>query len=311
MYPIAGPGATVDNKFTEGDPIGGIPATVVTDDWCNDVQGELLALLTAAGITPAINTPNQVLKALRKITTGVVGQSRNLFSNVTSANVSATVTADELVLESALGGFRICLPGFNKTITLSGTGVDGMDTGAAPVSGWVAVYAIYNETTGVSGLLGKNATAGVQTETYTGASMPSGFSHSALVGVYRTTAASIFDRQMIVDRFNHFFGVLVAGTSGTLVAQSVAAVAPLNAKTIRILVAITSSAAGQMSAAICSTSGGLGFPGFSQITGVTTAGAQQVTGSFAEIPIIGGQIYWASSTANTTSAGFNSYGFSF
>jgi len=52
MHRIDGPGATVDNKFTDGDPVGGVPATVVTDDWLNDVQENIMAVLAAAGITP-------------------------------------------------------------------------------------------------------------------------------------------------------------------------------------------------------------------------------------------------------------------
>jgi len=65
MYKIDGPGATPDGHFTEGDPIGGVPATVVTDDFMNDVQDELLNILAAASITPAVNTRNQVLLALQ------------------------------------------------------------------------------------------------------------------------------------------------------------------------------------------------------------------------------------------------------
>lgn len=67
MHRIDGPGATVDNKFTEGDPTAGVPATVVTGSWLNDVQEELLALLTAAGIAPVKGTQNQVLAALRRL----------------------------------------------------------------------------------------------------------------------------------------------------------------------------------------------------------------------------------------------------
>ncbi|QBR31897.1 MULTISPECIES: hypothetical protein [Pseudomonas] len=65
MHRIDGPGATADNKFTEGDPVGGVQATVVTEDWLNDVQEELISILTAAGITPAKGTQNQILAALR------------------------------------------------------------------------------------------------------------------------------------------------------------------------------------------------------------------------------------------------------
>lgn len=65
MHRIDGPGATVDNKFTDGDPVGGIQATLVTDDWLNDVQEELMSVLAAGAITPVKGTQDQVLKAIR------------------------------------------------------------------------------------------------------------------------------------------------------------------------------------------------------------------------------------------------------
>lgn len=64
MHRIDGPGATVDNRFTDGDPIGGVQATMVTDDWANDVQEELMSILAAGGVTPVKGTQDQVLSAL-------------------------------------------------------------------------------------------------------------------------------------------------------------------------------------------------------------------------------------------------------
>lgn len=70
MHRIDGPGATVDNKFTDGDPVGGVPATVVTDDWLNDVQENLMALLSAAGVTPTKGRSLDVLDSIGKVTRG-------------------------------------------------------------------------------------------------------------------------------------------------------------------------------------------------------------------------------------------------
>lgn len=74
MHRIDGPGATPTNRFTEGDPVGGVDATTVTDDWLNDVQEELITLLTTAGITPVKGTQNQVLAAINAIILAVFGQ---------------------------------------------------------------------------------------------------------------------------------------------------------------------------------------------------------------------------------------------
>jgi len=72
MHRIDGPGATVDNKFTDGDPVGGVQATVVTDDWLNDVQENLMAVLTAAGVAPVKGNSGQLLASIN----GLVGKGR-------------------------------------------------------------------------------------------------------------------------------------------------------------------------------------------------------------------------------------------
>ncbi|WP_099071044.1 tail fiber domain-containing protein [Nostoc linckia] len=51
MRRIAGTGATVDNKFTGGNPVTGTPFTVVTSDWLNIVQETICHVITTAGIT--------------------------------------------------------------------------------------------------------------------------------------------------------------------------------------------------------------------------------------------------------------------
>jgi microcystin-dependent protein len=51
MHRIDGPGATIDGRFTEGDPTAGIPATTVTGAWLNAVQEEIAGVVEAAGDT--------------------------------------------------------------------------------------------------------------------------------------------------------------------------------------------------------------------------------------------------------------------
>ncbi|WP_322092909.1 hypothetical protein [Paraburkholderia bannensis] len=73
---------------------------------------------------------------------GVVGSVRNLVMNGATASASATLTAGEIIVESAPGGTAYKLASFSKTFNLATTGAGGMDTGTAPVSGFVALYAI-------------------------------------------------------------------------------------------------------------------------------------------------------------------------
>lgn len=86
MHRIDGPGATVDNRFTDGDPVGGVQATMVTDDWANDVQEELMSILTAGGVAPVKGTQDQVLKALAVL---IQGQSLTAF---TTGGTAAALT---------------------------------------------------------------------------------------------------------------------------------------------------------------------------------------------------------------------------
>lgn len=70
MHRIDGPGATVDNKFTDGDPVGGVQATLVTDDWLNDVQENIMAVLAAGGVTPTKGRAADLADAIRASMTG-------------------------------------------------------------------------------------------------------------------------------------------------------------------------------------------------------------------------------------------------
>lgn len=65
MHRIDGIGATIDNKFTEGNPAAGVIATQVTDDILNAFQEEIAAVIEAAGITLDKANNAQLLAALQ------------------------------------------------------------------------------------------------------------------------------------------------------------------------------------------------------------------------------------------------------
>ncbi|WP_421864303.1 hypothetical protein [Marinobacter adhaerens] len=66
MFRIDGPGATNDNKFTEGDPANGTRATVVTDQWLNAVQEEIAAAIENDGQSLDKSNPGQLSKSLSR-----------------------------------------------------------------------------------------------------------------------------------------------------------------------------------------------------------------------------------------------------
>lgn len=65
MHRIDGDGFAPGNLFTDGDPGMGIEATVVTDDWANDVQEELCNVIEATGVTLVKGDQEQLLDAIR------------------------------------------------------------------------------------------------------------------------------------------------------------------------------------------------------------------------------------------------------
>ena len=99
---------------------------------------------TPTAPTPATGDSSAKLAttAFANMAGGVVGSTRNLTMSISSASASATLTADEIGVETALGGAPIRIPSFSKTINLATTGAGGMDTGSAPTNGYVALYAI-------------------------------------------------------------------------------------------------------------------------------------------------------------------------
>ncbi|PLP97044.1 phage tail protein [Cupriavidus pauculus] len=153
--------------------------------------------------------------------------------SVTAASPTATLAADEIVVETSLGGLRYCLSNFSRTINLATTGVGGMDVGSAPVSGYVALYAIYNPSNGAMGLLAVNATGAVAPNIYAGANMPVGYTASALVSAWQTNGSGQFVAGLQIDRRIGVADNSVLTTSSTVAtpqALSIASAVPPNAK---------------------------------------------------------------------------------
>lgn len=64
MRKISGPG-NVDNEFVDYDPISNPEGTVVTADFMNDVQNELIEIQDDAGVSEAPGTDAQILKLIK------------------------------------------------------------------------------------------------------------------------------------------------------------------------------------------------------------------------------------------------------
>ena len=163
--------------------------------------------------------------------TSISGLARNIKMSMTAAGASGTMTADEIIVESSLSGAAYKLSSFNKTVNLATTGAGGMDTGTAPVNGFVSLYAIWNSATQTSALLACNVTTS-NGSIYSGANMPAGYTASALVSTWATNGSSQFKIGFQLDRTVFFpaISVLSNGTLTTPTSFSLSAAIPPNAR---------------------------------------------------------------------------------
>lgn len=177
--------------------------------------------------------------------TGIVGTSRNAKMSIPVNLATATFTADELIVQTALGGLQYKLSSFSQTINLATTGAGGMDTGTVPVTGFVALYAIYSPTTQVSALLAVNTTSVLAPEVCGGV-MPSGYTASALVSVWRIVASKFIPgeqvkRSISIQSTTAF--TITVSTPATTIA-SISSIVPLNTKRISGIMNVVIGATG-------------------------------------------------------------------
>jgi len=233
----------------------------------------------------------------------------------TAAASSFTLTADRVVAATALaGGIAYVTSGFSKTINLATTGAGGMDTGSAPTSGYVAIYAIYNPTSNTWALLATNATSAAVPEVYSGANMPSGYTASCLVSVWGTTStANQFRAGLQRGRNITFVAVVCLNTSTTQASYtslSISSTVPPNATTVYGSANPQSSAASTLQVHIAGDGAGVGdnyIVATSSSTGsVGTSGVFRAAMSAAQT------IYYQwSNTGGTPQLGINVSGYDF
>ncbi|EOU3062230.1 TPA: hypothetical protein ACQQX6_003150 [Yersinia enterocolitica] len=244
--------------------------------------------------------------------TGVVGTSRNAKMSVTSVSATATFTADELIVQTSIGGRQYKLTSFSKTINLATTGVGGMDTGTVPANGFVALYAIYNPTTQISALLAVNASSVVAPEVYGGSNMPAGYTASALVSVLPTSSSQLAP---VIQQGRRVSIVGASILSGSGAPSSLAALAitviPLNTTLIRM--SATVGIIANDTTGILEVAASAALVGAKRISlGAAGTGGTLSTTSYMEMPVADNSrnIYWRVQSANI-SYGLTTMGYEF
>lgn len=142
MHRIDGPGATIDNLFTEGDPSIGMPATTVTGAWLNALQEEVANAIEGAGIVLDKPDNNQLLLAIQAIAAASIGWS--------TGDVKLTMKA------AADSGWLLCNDGTIGNAVSGGTSRANADCEALFALLWNNVTNTY---AAVSGGRGANAAA--------------------------------------------------------------------------------------------------------------------------------------------------------
>jgi len=240
--------------------------------------------------------------------------ARGTKCSITAASASATFTADEVAAEltvtGAPGGSSIKVASFSQAVNLATTGAGGMDTGTAPVSGYVAVYAIIKADGTKSALACAVATS--SGPVYTGANMPTGYIYSCLLGILPTNGSSQFKPGLLLDRkFSYQTAVSVfSGTTGptVLTSQSISSGVPAAARAVDVILSSTTTGANCLFAVAADATGtgaqAIATPGLGATAnmpaGIAASGA---AATFKDVPIITAQtIFWMESRAVTNDA---------
>lgn len=151
--------ASSPGYFTGGSPAEGLPATIMTADWANGIQEELMSFLTAANLTAAKGENNQVLTAARML----LGLPTVIVQTQTTGNFTVPAGVYRVRLRIRGGGGGGGAGGSNSSSAISGGG--GGAAGAylnlilnvqpgnnvSWVIGAAGSAGIYNETSGTSG----------------------------------------------------------------------------------------------------------------------------------------------------------------
>jgi len=228
----------------------------------------------------------------------IAGDIRNARVSIPVAAPTATCTASEIVLGD-VNGKRVVISNFNQSINLSASvkGLGAMDAGAAPVNGFVAMYALYNPASKSTGIIAVNATAAIAPKLLAGVA-PDGYTFSALLSILPTNASAQFAVAEQVDR-QVFYGTQVLSTTVsalTLTGLSISAAVPLNAKSVSGNFQGTVSANGY-SMALAGSSAAIGLQTF--IVNFSGAGG----GSFLDVPLLSPQtLFYRLTSAGTFSA---------
>ncbi|WP_427218579.1 phage tail protein [Yersinia enterocolitica] len=235
--------------------------------------------------------------------TGIVGTARNAKMSIPAASTTATFNADELIVQVGWGGRQYKLSGFSKTINLSVVGAGGMDTGTAPATGYVALYAIYNPTSGATAMLAVNASSVIVPEVYGGANMPAGYTASALVSVWGVASSQFVVGHQIGRKVNIVSYTTYNTTTPALSysAMSLALCVPANARIADMQIVVGQTTPNSsVQVYLASTAEGVGAIYVNASASSSSATTTSTNCGYKEFDIIGSQTLYFKMANSTT-----------
>jgi hypothetical protein len=127
MRRISGTTATVDDKFTNGNPATSVPATIVEDWWLNNVQESLAQAIEAAGLTIPTGAAADDYTLLKKAIL-ILTNAQNIFQAVVGSTPGCThaTLAAALADAAVTAGSRILVTAseaINTMVSISKTNV--------------------------------------------------------------------------------------------------------------------------------------------------------------------------------------------
>lgn len=233
--PTFSPNGLTAHTITKG---GGLPVNV------GDIPGNLAECIVRYNLS---NTRWELLNpsggAGGGSAAGISGIYRNLKMTAAGGTTTVVITADAVVVGTASDASVVTLEGLSKTLDLSASGANGLDTGAIAPSTQYFIFAIWNGATqAVLGSLSPTAPT-----------MPGGYTFKARIGALFTDGSSkVFAGAWFGNKFRYATPRNIAnGTTGVInvttftpSAQSIAAFVPSTAAKHTLLLQNDFNAAG-------------------------------------------------------------------
>jgi len=236
---------------------------------------------------------------------GVVGSCRSMRVSIPVTSSAMQITADEIVVATALGGDPFRLGGFNQTVATTATGIGGVVGAPLTANGFAAVYAAYNPSTRQQGAFITNANSLVP---QVASSPPPGWTATALASIRQLDSAGNFtpgaqrDRRVFLANGSGFFTSTPQSSFTSIAVPGL----PMNAVRIQGTLTALSSVAGVTQTVMVATDAlGSGQNGLS----IASAVANNGQGVPIDVDVLTPQTLWYKGSA--VAGGTPSYSLAF